>query len=313
MITSLRYNRKVMHDYRDTKPIEVTELAWPASKGKKRIPKVLRVSFATTEKVQRQRLAASVKLLAQYRKAYRISGVYWFTWASDYKGRSPFDYSGLRMISAGEPLQVQEDADDVQDRGVPPRRPALSELYEPDNLLDRRTPPVRLTTFYRHAEAREAALLARHLGLPGGDVLSVGAGWHPGRHLFPAPAWRLVAVDLDPARPAMAVEAGEADDGFEGAAGRLDALPDASFDVVLYRLVLHHIAFQGPLGPCFAEARRLLRPGGALVAIEPGRGIRSARRSRRPTRAGSGSRSTGRPTTCRSRRGSCARRRRPPA
>ena len=47
-------------------------------------------------------------------------------------------------------------------------------------------------------------------------------------------------------------------------------MPDASFDVVLYRLVLHHIAFQGPLGPCFAEARRLLRPGGALVAIEPG-------------------------------------------
>jgi SAM-dependent methyltransferase len=40
--------------------------------------------------------------------------------------------------------------------------------------------------------------------------------------------------------------------------------------VVLYRLVLHHVAFRDPLGPCFAEARRLLRPGGALVAIEPG-------------------------------------------
>jgi SAM-dependent methyltransferase len=34
--------------------------------------------------------------------------------------------------------------------------------------------------------------------------------------------------------------------------------------------VLHHIAYQGPLGPCFAEAGRLLRPGGVLVAIEPG-------------------------------------------
>jgi SAM-dependent methyltransferase len=39
---------------------------------------------------------------------------------------------------------------------------------------------------------------------------------------------------------------------------------------VLYRLVLHHIAFQGPLGPAFEEAARLLRPGGALVAVEPG-------------------------------------------
>jgi SAM-dependent methyltransferase len=39
---------------------------------------------------------------------------------------------------------------------------------------------------------------------------------------------------------------------------------------VLYRLVLHHIAYQGPLGPVFAEAARLLRPGGALIAVEPG-------------------------------------------
>jgi SAM-dependent methyltransferase len=39
---------------------------------------------------------------------------------------------------------------------------------------------------------------------------------------------------------------------------------------VLYRLVLHHIVYQGPLAPCFEEAARLLRPGGALVAIEPG-------------------------------------------
>ena len=46
--------------------------------------------------------------------------------------------------------------------------------------------------------------------------------------------------------------------------------PMRSFDVVLYRLVLHHLVFQGPLAPVFSEAARLLRPGGALVAIEPG-------------------------------------------
>jgi hypothetical protein len=39
---------------------------------------------------------------------------------------------------------------------------------------------------------------------------------------------------------------------------------------VLYRLVLHHIAYKEPLAPCFAEAASLLVPGGALVAIEPG-------------------------------------------
>jgi SAM-dependent methyltransferase len=65
------------------------------------------------------------------------------------------------------------------------------------------------------------------------------------------------------------LETGRADDAHVGYAGQLE-LPDSSFDVVLYRLVLHHIAYQGPLAPCFEEAARLLRPGGALVAIEPG-------------------------------------------
>ena len=64
--------------------------------------------------------------------------------------------------------------------------------------------------------------------------------------------------------------AGRADEGVVGYAGKLDELPDGSFDVVLYRLVLHHLAYQGPLSPCFSEAARLLAPGGALVAIEPG-------------------------------------------
>jgi SAM-dependent methyltransferase len=117
--------------------------------------------------------------------------------------------------------------------------------------------------------ARERELVDRRLGLSGGDVLSVGGGWHPGRHLFPAPAFSLLAVDADPERVAGVLETSRADEAQVGYAGRLE-LPEASFDVVLYRLVLHHIAFQESLSPCFAEAARLLRPGGALVAIEPG-------------------------------------------
>ena len=112
-------------------------------------------------------------------------------------------------------------------------------------------------------------LAERRLGIDRGEVLSVGCGWHPGRHLFPAPAFRLVGVDADPDRVAGVIQTGRADDALVGYAGQLE-LPDGSFDVVLYRLVLHHLAFQGPLEPCFAEAARLLRPGGALVAIEPG-------------------------------------------
>jgi SAM-dependent methyltransferase len=145
----------------------------------------------------------------------------------------------------------------------------LSEAYDPDNLLDRLFPPAVVREHDAHAAAREAELVRAHLRLAGGEVLVVGCGWHPGRHLFPKPAWRLVATDIDPARPRVCVERGEADDGFPGAAGRL-GLPDASFDAVLYRLVLHHVAFHEDLVPVVAEGARLLRPGGALVAIEPG-------------------------------------------
>jgi SAM-dependent methyltransferase len=116
---------------------------------------------------------------------------------------------------------------------------------------------------------REQRLLAGRLGIEHGDVLSVGSGWHPGRHLFPAPAFRLVAVDANPERVTGVADNGRADEAHVGYAGSL-GLPPASFDVVLYRLVLHHIVYQGPLGPCFAEAAELLRPGGAMVAVEPG-------------------------------------------
>jgi SAM-dependent methyltransferase len=142
--------------------------------------------------------------------------------------------------------------------------------YEPDNLLDRLSRDATLDVNYRHMVQREAAILSHRLDLRGGEVLSVGAGWHPGRHLFPAPAFRLVAVDADPDRAAGVLNSGRADEAHQGFAGRL-SFPDDSFDVVLYRLVLHHIAYQGPLAPCFTEAARLLRPGGAMVAIEPGR------------------------------------------
>jgi SAM-dependent methyltransferase len=129
--------------------------------------------------------------------------------------------------------------------------------------------PETLEVHYEQERRRERELVGRRLPLSGGDVLSVGCGWHPGRHLFPAPAFRITGVEPDPRVVEALVEAGEIDEGVAGRAGEL-TLADSSFEVVLYRLVLHHIAFQGPLSPSFHEARRLLRPEGALVAVEPG-------------------------------------------
>src|ERR1700735_4401805 len=71
--------------------------------------------------------------------------------------------------------------------------------------------------------------------------------------LTPAPPFRIVAVAADPGHVDGLARSGRADEVRLGHAGRLELEPD-SFDVVLYRLVLHHIADQGPLAPCFSEA-----------------------------------------------------------
>jgi SAM-dependent methyltransferase len=145
----------------------------------------------------------------------------------------------------------------------------VSEPYRDDNLLDRISGAATRQVHYDQEMRRERELLERRLPLAGGDVLAVGCGWHPGRHLFPRPAFRMTGVDLDAAMVSSLCESGELDDGMVGRAGELPYDPE-SFDVILYRLVLHHVVYQGPLAPLFAEAARLLRPGGALVAVEPG-------------------------------------------
>ena len=145
----------------------------------------------------------------------------------------------------------------------------MSEPYRADNLLDRVGDAGTRQVHYDQEMRRERAILDRRLPLAGGDVLSVGCGEHPGRHLFPRPEFRMTGVDLDAELIASLVDSGELDDGTVARAGELPYEPGSS-DVILYRLVLHHVVFQGPLRPVFEESARLLRPGGALVAIEPG-------------------------------------------
>ena len=166
-----------------------------------------------------------------------------------------------------------------------------SEEYDPDNLLDGLSSRSTMEVHYEHMRERERELLAPRLP-DGGDVLSVGCGWNPGRHVFPQPAWRMTGVEPEAEKPDALVADGVLEEGIAGHAGRLDSLPDASFDAVLYRLVLHHVVFQVPLEPVFAEAARLLRPGGLLVAVEPGPLASGGRRAgagqqagRRPGRA----------------------------
>jgi hypothetical protein len=91
--------RQVMQRHDDARPIRVTELAWPAAKGRLRDANGNKREFfaATTDKGMAKRLVAGVTQLASSRARLKISGVDWFQWASAYKGTDDaFRYSGLR-------------------------------------------------------------------------------------------------------------------------------------------------------------------------------------------------------------------------
>jgi Cellulase (glycosyl hydrolase family 5) len=80
------------------KPVWLTELSWPASKGKTEGAP----GFVTTERGQASRLRRALKLLAAARKRLRIERVVWYTWLSEEGGRNSFAWSGLRRVRSGQ-------------------------------------------------------------------------------------------------------------------------------------------------------------------------------------------------------------------
>jgi nuclear transport factor 2 (NTF2) superfamily protein len=92
--------RNVMDAHGDTtRPIDVTELAWPASKGKLRDARGRRRTFfaETDKRGMARRLTKGILALASHRQALNIGGVDWYQWISPYTGTSDaFSYAGLR-------------------------------------------------------------------------------------------------------------------------------------------------------------------------------------------------------------------------
>lgn len=75
----------------------ITELSWPAAKGRTKNT----VGFETTDAGQASRLRTALKLLAAARSRLRIDRVFWYTWLSVPRGANSFDYSGLRRVTGG--------------------------------------------------------------------------------------------------------------------------------------------------------------------------------------------------------------------
>lgn len=86
--------RGVLRSHGDGRvPIWVTELGFPASKGKVRSNNTLQ----TTPRVATRRLTQTYNLLASRRRdpSLLVGRVYWYTWASSYRGPDIFSFSGL--------------------------------------------------------------------------------------------------------------------------------------------------------------------------------------------------------------------------
>jgi hypothetical protein len=90
--------RRVMTRFGDRrKPLWVTEVSWPASRGRMRDP----IGIATDDHGQARRLATGLLRLAQVRRRMRIERVYWYTWLSAESTESVFRWSGLRRLRDG--------------------------------------------------------------------------------------------------------------------------------------------------------------------------------------------------------------------
>ena len=99
VIKLIEFARREMRRYRDgRKPVWLTELSWPASKGKTGGAP----GFVTTERGQASRLKLALKLLVKARKRLKLQRVIWYTWLSREGSRNSFAWSGLRRERGGQ-------------------------------------------------------------------------------------------------------------------------------------------------------------------------------------------------------------------
>ncbi|HEY8547289.1 MAG TPA: class I SAM-dependent methyltransferase [Acidimicrobiales bacterium] len=104
----------------------------------------------------------------------------------------------------------------------------------------------------------------------GDDVLEVGPGYGATTEVLQEMVGRLTSVEIDPELAAALVERYAGVDHVEVVEGDATALdfPDARFSGATSFSMLHHVPTPELQDRIFAEARRVLRPGGVFVAVD---------------------------------------------
>jgi hypothetical protein len=78
------------------KPIYLTEITWPASKGR---TQGIRFQGQETPRGMASKLSGMYSAIARRRRALGVGKVFWYTWASPYgRGGSIFNYAGLQRF-----------------------------------------------------------------------------------------------------------------------------------------------------------------------------------------------------------------------
>jgi SAM-dependent methyltransferase len=119
--------------------------------------------------------------------------------------------------------------------------------------------------FWAAVDAEHNRLILERL--PGTDILDVGCGYGSLTDFLARQGKRPIGVDSDRSSIAAALalypERHLIEGTFEG------RFPDRSFDHVVLRDALHHLVEEGDVRAALREIRRILRPGGTLVAFDP--------------------------------------------
>ena len=115
----------------------------------------------------------------------------------------------------------------------------------------------------------DLAMLERLVPPSGKDVVDIGCGAGALVRALAEHGARVTGVEISESQLASAIEQ---DDG-RGARyliGRAEQMPldDASLDIVVFMRSFHHVP-RADLAGALAEARRVIRPGGAVYVAEP--------------------------------------------